>query len=110
MSVPRLRTHIRVAAHLRRAQAGGAFATIARRGDPDAGSVMVKVFMGNGLARLFSEARDLDGNHQWVEKFEGPTDELRVDDSIAKESRFDSDLWVVEIEDRDGRPFLDTEI
>jgi hypothetical protein len=26
---------------------------------------------------------------------------------LAKERRFDPDLWIVEVEDRDGRSFLD---
>ena len=104
---PRLKTEIRVAAHLRRVQAAGAFAAIARKGDPDAGAVLVKVYMGAGLARLFTESRDLDGRAIWREPLDGPVEERRVDEYIAKETGFDPDLWVVEIEDRDGRSFLD---
>jgi hypothetical protein len=104
---PRLKTEIRVSAHLRRVQAAGAFAAIARKGDPDAGAVAVKVFMGSGVARLFIESRDIDGNQIWREPMEGPVEERRIDDYLEKEARFDPDLWVVEIEDRDGRSFLD---
>ena len=34
-------------------------------------------------------------------------DEADVDASIAKQRSFDSDLWVIEVEDRDGRHLLD---
>ena len=61
MTEPRLKTEIRVSAHVRRAQGAGAFATIVRRGDPDAGAVAVKVYIAKDKARLFIQSRDLDG-------------------------------------------------
>jgi hypothetical protein len=33
--------------------------------------------------------------------------EAAADSFLTRESRFDSDLWVVEVEDRAGRHFLD---
>ncbi|MEX6632175.1 DUF1491 family protein [Hyphococcus lacteus] len=111
MIEPRLKTEIRISAHLRRAQAGGAFATIVRKGDPDAGAVAVKLFIGRGEARLFIQSRDLDGNPVWREPLEGDQQsddiETRIDRWIEKESSIDPDIWVVEIEDREGRAFLD---
>ena len=107
MSAPRLKTHIRIAAHLRRAAAAGAFATVVRRGDADAGAVAVKVFLGRGLAQVFFEARDAAGAHLWRDPLDGPTDESAVDRWLEKERDFDPDLWVVEIEDREGRAFLE---
>lgn len=107
MSEPRLKSEIRVAAQLRRAHAAGAFAVVARRGDPDAGSIAVKVYLGKRQARLYVQARDEDGNPVWREPFDGAADEVQIDAYLDKERRFDSDLWVVEIEDRDGRGFLD---
>jgi hypothetical protein len=32
---------------------------------------------------------------------------LEVEDRLAKEIRFDPDLWIIEVEDRKGRVFLD---
>lgn len=109
MTEPRLKTEIRVSAHLRRAQSGGAFATIARRGDPDAGAVAVKLYLGRGVARLFIQSRDIDGAAVWREPFEGEAldSEVKIDRWLEKEAAIDPDLWVVEIEDRDGRTFLE---
>jgi hypothetical protein len=107
MAEPRLKSEIRVAAQLRRAQGAGAFAVVARRGDPDAGAIAVKVYLGGRLARLFLEARDDVGKAIWREPFEAAVDEARIDAFLDKERRFDSDLWIVEIEDREGRAFLD---
>lgn len=110
MTEPRLKTEIRVSAHIRRAQGAGAFATIVRRGDPDAGAVAVKVFIAKGEARLFIQSRDLDGAPVWREPFEedaGADIETKIDAWLAKEAGIDPDLWIVEIEDREGRAFLD---
>lgn len=108
---PRIKTHIRVGAHLRRVAAAGGFAHIAKKGDPDAGAVAVKVFLGRidgaATARLFVESRDEAGARIWREPFEGAAEESKVDDYLARERRFDPDLWIVEIEDREGRSFLE---
>ena len=107
VSEPRVKTEIRVAAQLRRAAAAGAFATVAKKGDPDAGAVAVKVYLGNRRARLYLEARDEKGAATWREPLEGEADEAAVDGFLDKEIRFDRDLWIVEIEDREGRLFAD---
>lgn len=110
-SEPRLKTEIRVAAHLRRCAAAGAYALVARKGDPDAGAVAVKVFLGMGgegaRAILFLQSRDEDGALIWRDVFEGPCAEADVDARLDKERQVDPDLWVVEIEDAAGRSFLE---
>ena len=121
MTEPRLKTEIRIAAQVRRAQSAGAFALVARRGDPDAGAVAVKVYLGAGRARAMVQSRDLDGRAVWRDPLAGgagfdeapegdqPRDyqEAEVDAWLAKETAIDPDLWIVEIEDREGRAFLE---
>jgi hypothetical protein len=111
MYSPRLKTEIRVAAHVRRVQAAGAFAHIAKRGDPDAGAIAVKVFIGRPssgpVARLFLQSTNIDGESSWTEAFDGPAPEEKVDERLTKERRIDPDLWIIEIEDREGRGFLE---
>lgn len=107
MERPRLKSELRVAAHLRRAQAGGAFGHVARRGDPDAGAILVKVYLGGGRAQLYARSIDLNGEPVWREPFGNPVPETDIDAWIEKEARIDPDFWVVEIEDRDGRAFLE---
>ncbi len=110
MTEARLKTEIRVSAQIRRAQISGAFAVIVRRGDPDAGAVAVKLYQGPGAVRLYVQSRDLDGKAIWREPFEeesGPEIEAKIDRWLEKEVSIDPDLWIVEIEDREGRAFLD---
>ena len=110
MTEPRVKTEIRVSAHVRIAQAAGAFATIVRRGDPDAGAVAVKLYIGPGEVKLYTQSRDIDGAAVWREPFEGDASaeiESKIDAWLAKETKIDPDLWIVEIEDRAGRAFLE---
>ena len=111
MTEARLKTEIRVSAQLRRAHAAGAFAMVVRSGDPDAGAVAVKLWLGRGKARLLIQSRDLDGAPLWRELFEGDAAaddiEAKIDAWLAKEAKIDPDLWIVEIDDKDGRTFLD---
>lgn len=96
--------HIWVSALLRRAQTGGAFATVAHRGDADRGDVVIKVTTARGQARLYAPAFNPEGPTAF-ERLAGE-DEADVDQLIQKRLKSDRDLWVVEIEDRDGRHFL----
>lgn len=96
--------HLWVSALLRRATSAGAFATIVHRGDEERGDVLVKVTRARGEARLYAPAFNPDGPAMF-ERLAGE-DEQAVDEAIRKRLGRDRDLWVVEIEDRDGRHFL----
>lgn len=100
-----LPTHVLVAAARTRAQAADAFIYIRQRGDADRGTILVKL---NDLAGRHSLHRQIwDGAQRRFEKIaEG--EEAKLEDSIAAEARFDRDLWIIEIEDREGRLFFDT--
>ncbi len=39
-----------------------------------------------------------------------PLPDSKADGILEREIRFDSDLWIVEVEDREGRHFLDGSI
>ena len=101
-----LSTDIWVAALIRRAENGGAFAVVARRGDARAGSVLVKALHRRAsTARLFAEATRGDGERVWMQPVKS-TDEPDIDAYVARAARIDPDLWVVEVDDSGGRHFL----
>ena len=96
----RLKTHIRVAALLRQAEAAGLFGTVLRRGDADGGVVLVVTREGGAVA-LHAER---DG------RFAPRADALgapsALSELIDREAAFDRDLWVVEIEGRGAGALL----
>ncbi|MDX2236313.1 MAG: DUF1491 family protein [Hyphomonadaceae bacterium] len=103
-----LKTDLWAAALIRRAEIGGAFAGVVRKGDRDAGAALVKVATLDGKARLYTPARNGEGERVWLDMSAGAlgVEERAIDAEIAKRVARDPDLWVIEIEDRAGRTFL----
>lgn len=102
----RLASGFWVQAYLRRLSLYNIPAFVTAHGDDTAGAVLIKLNTLNGQARAFVRQFDLMiGDRTWQVLAEGP--ETDVDASIARQRSFDSDLWVIEVEDRDGRHLLD---
>jgi hypothetical protein len=101
-----LSTDLWASALIRRAELAGAYATVARKGDPRAGAVLVKVLNRRvGEAWLYASAVRGEGEQVWMQPV-ASTDEAEIDGFVARQIRFDPDLWIVEIEDHEGRHFL----
>jgi len=109
----RLKSSIWVAGYLRRCQSAGVFGAVRRRGAEEAGAVFVKVALMDGTAMLFAPApQTAYDDSRPVERVftQSPpqaVEEQAVEARLAKEINFDPDVWIVELEDRAGRHFLD---
>ncbi|MFL9502519.1 DUF1491 family protein [Rhodopseudomonas palustris] len=109
----RLKSAIWVSAYLRRCQTEGVFGAVRRRGAEDAGAVFVKVATLDGQAMLYVPAPQTAYDDErpfervFVPASQEPQPEADVEARLAKEIRFDPDVWIVETEDRAGRHFLD---
>lgn len=107
----RLTAEFFVSALLRRCGVEGVVGVLRRRGAAEAGAVFVKVDRLDGTADLYGPApQALVAEGRGARLF---TPVLRrafpgdVEERMRREARFDPDLWFVEIEDREGRSFLD---
>ncbi len=95
-----------VGALVRRAEIGGAYATVVRKGDARAGTVIVKAYdTSERRARLYTEAFGPDGDRLWIQPVSSEL-ESDIDAFIQRQAGYDPDIWVVEIEDRQGRHFI----
>jgi hypothetical protein len=110
----RLKTALWVAAYLRRCQVEGAFAVVRRRGAEEAGAVFVRISRLDGTSDLFGPAPqsafDAMGGADRAFTLclkERPAPDAAVETYLAREIKFDPDVWIVEVEDREGRNFLD---
>ena len=107
----RLKAEIWVKAYLRRCQVEGADAVLVRRGDSDAGAIYIKISRLDGTAALYGPAptgldeRARTGAGSRLER--EPTSESDADAYLARQIDFDPDIWIVSVEDRRGRHFLD---
>ena len=104
----RLASGVWVSAYLTRLRLVDIPAYVTAKGDPEAGAVVVKVALLDGSARAFERRSDLmTGARAWILLAEGP--EADVDALVARTRARDRDLWVIELEDRQGRTLLDQE-
>jgi hypothetical protein len=110
----RLKSAIWVAAYVRRCHLEGAFAAVRRRGAEEAGAIFVKLNRLDGTAELFGPAPQaaFDDARPADRLFSAciagqPAPEAKIEDRLTRELRFDPDVWIVEVEDRAGRHFLD---
>jgi len=107
MAEARLKTRLSVMAAIRTCQGKGLNAVIARKGDEDAGAILIKQNLLGGGFRVLTQVRSTDGALGWMAGTGGePVEESAADAYIARQIDRDWDLWVVEIEDKEGRnPF-----
>jgi hypothetical protein len=104
--MPRLTARFWVDAYLTRLRLQDIPAYVVAHGDDTGGAVLVKLATLDGRAVLFQRSFDLmTGDRRWVELATG--DEREVDATVTRQRSFDPDLWVVEVEDRQGRHLLD---
>lgn len=103
---PRLASGIWVAAYLRRLSLADIPAYVTVHGDDTAGAVLVKCARLDGTAALYRREWDYETDRRpWVLLEAGA--EAAIDTAIRRQRDFDPDLWVVEIESRDGTTLLD---
>jgi hypothetical protein len=108
----RVTSAIWVSAYVRRCHIEGAFAVVRRRGAAEAGAVFVKLDRLDGTVALFAPApqsmiEETEGLDRQFEQVAAGESSEAIDARLARELRFDPDLWTVEVEDRQGRHFLD---
>jgi GMP synthase (glutamine-hydrolysing) len=106
---PRLTSEFWVQSCVRRADREGIAIAILRRGDPVAGSILIRIDRRELGCTVLTQTRDADGNAAWLSGTgTEPVTSEAADAYIERHRARDPDLWVVEIDDRQGRlPFDD---
>lgn len=102
----RLTARFWVDAYLARLRLADIPAFVTAHGDDTGGAVLVKLNTLDGQARAMTRGFDLSsGARLWQDLIAGS--EVEVDAAITRQRGFDPDLWVIEVEDRQGRHLLD---
>lgn len=74
---------------------------IRAKGDKTAGAIILKLDTLDGQAQAYSRSYDLDGNEEWVPLAHGS--DAEVEQALARQLKYDPDLWIIEIEDRSAQ-------
>ncbi len=84
---------------------------VRKRGDPDSGAILLKLDQGKAGCAVLSQVRDVEGNLGWMYGGGGESiTQIEAESYIRRQIGRDPDLWVVEIEDQQGRYELDGKI
>ena len=112
----RLKSGIWVAAYVRRCNVEGLFAAVRRRGAEEAGAIFIKINRLDGTGDLYGPAPqtafdDSPTDRMFAACLKEPAQpETDIEARLQREIRFDPDLWIVEVEDRQGRHWLDDQL
>jgi hypothetical protein len=83
---------------------------VLRKGDPDAGGILVVLHGGLGMSVL-SQIRDAGGDVAWMRGTgAAPVDQQAADAYVERQVKFDPDLWVLEFEAPDLLPPFEAKI
>jgi hypothetical protein len=94
-----LPTGLWVQAHVARCSSQGIPVVVVRRGDPHRGVVIVKQHVTGQGFRVVTQVRDMDGTLRWQTVLGAdPVPEPDADAYIRRQTGYDPDLWVIEIE------------
>ena len=102
----RLTSSFWVQAYIKRLNLLGVPAFVVSHGDDKAGAIIIKVNKLNGDVILFERSFSLEKDiNQWSKSQSG--DEKELDELLSRQLSRDNDLWIVEIESRQGDAYLD---
>lgn len=103
---PRLNTELWVQALLRRCAVQGQFGAVIHRGHEKAGALVVIINHCDGgytmLAPPPGPAYDEEGTRQFEKRNPNPLTWPEINEMIQRSRQHDEDMWVVEIEDKNG--------
>lgn len=104
MAEARVKAGLWVSMALRLGDAEGRPGAVLRRGDPDAGGILLVLRGRDGLSVL-AQVRTAEGEAAWI-RGTGPlpVDQESADKYVERQTRYDPDLWVVEFAAPDLRP------
>ena len=107
MDQARLKSKIMIDAIIRICNERGLPVTVARLGDPDAGNIYIKVSNIVYDCLIYTQQKQTDETVKWVKT---PTNnilrETQADAYLERQTKYDKDIWIVEVEDPKHRnPF-----
>jgi hypothetical protein len=103
----RLKTGLWIRALIRRCDLAAVAVAVVARGDAESGAVLIKLNDRATGFTVLAQARGPNGGLVWMRATgTSPVGETDADSYIARQRRFDPDVWVVEIESASAGPVI----
>jgi hypothetical protein len=93
---------------MRRVQGEGGFATVLARGERDSGTMLVVLTDRGSLSTAYERMSQADGTRKWSpSRVQDAQDPCDFDTYLQRRGVQDPDLWIIELDVRDGTRFID---
>ena len=103
----RLPAHVEVSALIRQVEAEGGFATVVKKGQREAGTILVILTERGGNARVFERMPHLDGSRIWhCAKHQDTEKQEEFSEYLQRRASQDADLWILELDIANGERFI----
>ena len=103
----RLPAHVEVSALIRRVQAVGGFATVIRKGERDAGTILVILSERGENSRLFERMPSMEGGREWhCSLKEDAENQQQFSEYVGRRGEQDRETWIIELDVADGERFI----
>jgi hypothetical protein len=107
----RLTPKLWVSSLVRRANLAGDIATIVKKGDETAGQVLLVARRRSGELQVFTRTMNSRGSYSWTVAVQTNQEELgKVNEYLERQTRYDPDLWIVELDTENPERFVDDEL
>jgi len=109
MSEPKLKAKLFIHAAIRQCSLNCLQAVVAKKGDDDSGTILVRVYSGRDACRVYTQVRDIQGRLGWMcATGADPVSDEKAEAYVGRACAVDSDAWVLDVESPDGKvPFLE---
>lgn len=93
---------------MRRVQGQGGFATVLAKGERDSGTMLVVLTDRGALSTAYERMPQPDGSRKWSQSRVQQADDPQAFDAyIERRGSQDPDLWIIELDVRNGTRFID---
>jgi hypothetical protein len=83
-------------------------AYVVKKGDSDAGVIFLHINKLNGNNLIYYQTRAVTGEIAWSRSIRNtPIEDKEAHDYLEKQKKYDPDLWILEIEDPEGKYVFD---
>ena len=103
----RLPAHLEISGLIRAVQAEGGFATVLKKGERDAGTILVVTTENGANGRIYERMPQADGTRDWhCSKSQDIENSREFDSYVSRRGDQDPDLWIVELDIANGERFI----
>jgi hypothetical protein len=107
MSEARLPAKLEVSALLRSTESAGGFGMILKKGEADAGTILIVLLNNQNFGCVFERMPELDGSRKWTPvKHRDASNPHDFESYLQRRAAQDADLWIVELTIADGERLI----